>query len=121
MKRLTASLALLLLLTVTYAQDISRYEYWTDDDYASRISVEATSTEVMLSISTAQMAAGIHFLNFRALRSDGVWGNFCRYLYYIPTLKATTERSVSVFLQLAAGGKGAVKQPRRFLIGPFPL
>ncbi len=96
MKRLTASLALLLLLTMAYAQDISSYEYWTDDDYASRTTVEATSSEVMLSVSTAQMAAGIHFLNFRALRSDGVWGNFCRYLYYIPTLKATTERSVSV-------------------------
>lgn len=88
MKRVITSLSLLLLLLCrAYAQDISQYEYWTDDDYASRSVVNSSGGNISFDISTASLSAGIHFFNFRALRSDGVWGNFYRYLYYIPELK----------------------------------
>ena len=97
MKRvLTCLIMLLWLLSVVKAQTVSRYEYWTDDNYADRTTVEATGSEVTLSVSTEQLAAGIHFLNFRAVRDDGVWGNYHRYLYYIPTLNSTSARSVAV-------------------------
>lgn len=97
MKRLITSLTiLLLLLSVIQAQTLSQYEYWTDDNYNGRVTVEATSGEVMLSINTATQASGIHYLNFRALRSDGVWGNYCRYLYYIPTQNETVAESATV-------------------------
>ena len=86
MKRVITSLSLLLLLLCgAYAQDISQYEYWTDDDYASRSVVNSSGESISLDVSTASLSAGIHFLNFRAKRSDEVWGNFYRYLYYIPT------------------------------------
>ena len=88
MKRVITSLSLLLLLLCgATAQSISQYEYWTDDDYASRTVGSATGNDVLLNVSTATLEAGVHFLNFRAYRDDGVWGNFYRYLFYIPTLK----------------------------------
>ena len=88
MKRVITCLSLLLLLLCgATAQSITQYEYWTDDDYASREVSSATGSGVSLTVSTAALEAGVHFLNFRACRDDGVWGNFYRYLYYIPTLK----------------------------------
>lgn len=87
MKRVITCLSLLLLLCGAYAQSISKYEYWTDDDYASRSVVNSSGGDISLDIPTDNLSAGIHFLNFRAGRSDGVWGNLYRYLYYIPTLK----------------------------------
>ena len=86
MKRVITSLSLLLLLLCgAYAQDISQYEYWTDDDYANRSVVSSSGGNVSFDVSTSSLSAGIHFLNFRAKRNDEVWGNFYRYLYYIPT------------------------------------
>jgi len=97
MKRVITSLSLLLLLLCgAYAQDISQYEYWTDDDYASRSVVSSSGGSISLDVSTASLSAGIHFLNFRAYRSDGVWGNFYRYLYYIPTLKGSDAGNLRV-------------------------
>lgn len=88
MKRVITSLSLLLLLLCgAYAQSISKYEYWTDDDYAHRIVVNSSGGNISLDIPTDNLSAGIHFFNFRAGRSDGVWGNLYRYIYYIPTLK----------------------------------
>lgn len=97
MKRVITSMSLLLLLLCgAFAQDISQYEYWTDDDYASRSVVNSSGGTISLDISTASLSAGIHFFNFRAGRSDGVWGNYYRYLYYIPTLKDVDKGKLNV-------------------------
>lgn len=86
MKRVITSLSLLLLLLCgVQAQEITQYEYWTDDDYAGRSVASYAGGDISLSISTEQLSAGIHYLNFRAMRSDDVWGQYWRYLYYIPT------------------------------------
>ena len=107
MKRVITSLTLLLLLCGAYAQSISKYEYWTDEDYASRSVVNSSGCEISLSIATDKLSAGIHFLNFRAERSDGVWGNLYRYLYYIPTLKSvdTGELTMEYWLDDNLAGK----------------
>ena len=97
MKRVITSLSLLLLLLCgATAQSISQYEYWTDDDYANRKVSSATGGDILLTVSTVTLEAGVHFLNFRACRDDGVWGNFYRYLYFIPTLKAAASGDVKV-------------------------
>lgn len=97
MKRLITSLTiLLLLLSAVEAQTVSQYEYWTDDNYDGRVTAETTGGDIMLSVSIEQQATGIHFLNFRALRSDGVWGNYCRYLYYIPTQNEAVAENAMV-------------------------
>ncbi|MCR4915869.1 MAG: InlB B-repeat-containing protein [Prevotella sp.] len=97
MKRVITCLSLLLWwLCGAVAQDISQYEYWTDDDYASRSVVNSSGGDISMQVSTEQLSAGVHYFNFRACRSDGVWGNFYRYLYYIPTLSAEADGSVNV-------------------------
>lgn len=89
-------LLLLLALCGLNAQSISQYEYWTDDDYAARSVVDASVNEITLSISTETLGAGVHFLNFRAQRDDGIWGDFCRYMYYIPALSNSVSGSLSL-------------------------
>ena len=90
MKRVITSLTLLLLLLCgVQAQEITQYEYWTDDDYAGRSVASYAGGDISLSISTEQLSAGIHYLNFRAMRSDDVWGHYYRYLYYIPVISQT--------------------------------
>ena len=97
MKRVITGLSLLLLLLCgATAQSISQYEYWTDDDYASQKVIAVTGGDVSLTVSTATLDAGVHFLNFRACREDGTWGNYYRYLYYIPTLKSAASGNVKV-------------------------
>ena len=97
MKRVITCLPLLLWwLCGAMAQDISQYEYWTDDDYASRSVVNSSGGDISMQVSTEQLSAGVHYFNFRACRSDGVWGNFYRYLYYIPMLKDAADGDVNV-------------------------
>ncbi|MBO4593765.1 MAG: InlB B-repeat-containing protein [Bacteroidaceae bacterium] len=85
-KGIACLLFLLLALCGLKAQSISQYEYWTDDDNATHSVVNAGASEISLRISTESLAAGIHFLNFRAMADDGTWGNFYRFMYYIPSL-----------------------------------
>ena len=97
MKRVITCLSLLLWwLCGAVAQDISQYEYWTDDDYASRSVVNSSGGDISMQVSTEQLSAGVHYFNFRACRSDGVWGNYYRYLYYIPTLDSQDAGGVNV-------------------------
>ena len=95
-KRVVCLSLLLLALCGVYAQSISQYEYWTDDGYATRSVADAGAGEISLTINTATLGAGVHFLNFRAKGSDGTWGNFYRYMYYIPTLKNDASGSLSL-------------------------
>ncbi len=95
-KRVVCLLMLLLALCGVYAQSISQYEYWTDDGYATRSVVDAGAGDISLTVSTTELGAGVHFLNFRAKGSDGTWGNFYRYMYYIPTLKNDASGSLSL-------------------------
>lgn len=86
-----------MMLRGLHAQSISKYEYWTDDDYASRSEVTSSGGEVSLTISTAALGSGIHYLNFRAQRDDGIWGDYCRYVFYIP--EVTTEATGTLSLE----------------------
>lgn len=95
-KRVVCLSLLLLAFCDIYAQSISQYEYWTDDEYDTRSVVDAGASDISLTISTETLGAGVHFLNFRAKGSDGTWGNFYRYMYYIPTLKNDASGSLSL-------------------------
>ncbi len=91
MKRVIICLSLLLLTAIGMsAQSISQYEYWMDDDYDSRSIVSSGSSNISLNVSIASLSAGTHFFNFRAKRSDDVWGTYYRHLIYIPTFKGVT-------------------------------
>ena len=91
MKRILVNfLLLIVVLVVSQAQDISRYEYWLDDNHSERYLVDSSDKDIAFNISTVSLSEGVHSLNFRAYRSDGVWGDFNRYLFYI----ASSSRSV---------------------------
>ena len=64
---------LCLLPALTYAQSLTRYEYWFDDDFNSRVpgNLSGTSDAVSLSIGTDQLENGVHKFSFRARQSDG--------------------------------------------------
>lgn len=84
MKRFLIILWLLvMILSASHTQNLSQYEYWIDDEYSERIITNPSSEDMSFDVSTASLNEGIHFLNFRAYRSDGVWGDFNRYLFYI--------------------------------------
>ena len=91
MKRILVNfLLLIVVLVVSQAQDISRYEYWLDDNHSERYLVNSSDKDIAFNISTVSLSEGVHSLNFRAYRRDGVWGDFNRYLFYI----ASSSRSV---------------------------
>ncbi len=84
MKRIIVNfLSLIVVLVVSQAQNISQYEYWLDDNHSERYLVNSSDKDIAFNISTASLNEGVHSLNFRAYRSDGVWGDFNRYLFYI--------------------------------------
>ena len=66
---------------------VSGYEYWIDADYANRVSSSEPSTNVAQSIDVSRLSSGVHYLNFRAKRTDGEPGLYYRYLFVVPEKK----------------------------------
>ena len=66
--------------------NLSRYEYWLDNDYEHRVTttVNSEESEALLSIDVNSLTPGVHFYNFRAQDVDGIWGTIYRYLFSIP-------------------------------------
>ncbi|MBR1558328.1 MAG: leucine-rich repeat protein, partial [Prevotella sp.] len=75
---------LLLVVTMMMAQGIKWHQYWIDSDYSGQKTVTSGNTTFSLTVSIADLAPGIHFLNYRALNSDDEWGTLSRTLFYIP-------------------------------------
>ncbi len=82
----TLSTTLLFILTTTsgLAQGLLSYEYWMDSDYSKHTTRKSATEELQLSIDISQLSSGIHYLNFRAQNTNGEWGTYTRYLYFIP-------------------------------------
>ena len=67
-------LGLLFLLPPTsFAQSLSRYEYWFDDDFAGRriASLSGKEKDLTVTIDTYFLETGLHRLNLRVKQSDG--------------------------------------------------
>ena len=75
---------LLLVVTMMMAQGIKWHQYWIDSDYSGQKTVTSGNTTFSLTVSIADLAPGIHFLNYRALNSDDEWGTLSRTLFYVP-------------------------------------
>ena len=63
---------------------VQKCEYWLDDDYANKVSLPTSGGDFTRAIDISEMEQGVHFLNFRAQNSDGVWGALKRMLFCIP-------------------------------------
>ena len=63
---------------------ISSYEYWLDDDQTQKVAQNSTGEAITAMLDISQLAAGVHFYNFRAQNSDGIWSALKRMLFYVP-------------------------------------
>ncbi|MBK8329885.1 MAG: PKD domain-containing protein [Bacteroidetes bacterium] len=65
--------------------DIVAYEYWFDNDYASKVSSNITATpsfNLNSNISTATVVAGLHVMNIRFRDSGGKWSQVVSSFFY---------------------------------------
>ncbi|MDE6560028.1 MAG: hypothetical protein K2K75_01460 [Muribaculaceae bacterium] len=62
--------------------NFTRYEYWLDNDYESRVSADVTSESVMLEVDLSgfNKSSGKHYFNLRSHNSDGEWSTVYRKL-----------------------------------------
>ena len=66
MKKQLLFLIFMLITSVGNAQTMKGYEYWLDNDYNSRITVDDSQQVVSLDIDISNVNSGLHYLNFRA-------------------------------------------------------
>lgn len=78
------SSVILLSVSALSAQTLKQYEYWLDEDYASRVTTVSNSTDIELSIDISSLSRGLHYYNFRAVNSDEEFSLLHRQLFYIP-------------------------------------
>lgn len=64
---------LCLFPALTFAQSLTQYEYWFDENFSGRQSgsLSGTNTMLRLSVGTDQLDNGVHKFSFRARQSDG--------------------------------------------------
>ena len=75
MRRLILILTGLLLGGTLTAQNISRCEYWFDQDYASRQVVLYTAGGLPTQVDASGLSAGLHNLVLLVQDTDGVWSS----------------------------------------------
>lgn len=89
-KRLFSVLTLLSVIIATSAQQ--RYEYWIDQEGATK--VYGDYTDVNVNVDVAQYAAGLHFFNFRAVDADNYVSVLHRQPFYLP--EAATDVALDI-------------------------
>lgn len=63
---------------------ITEYEYWFDDNYAQHKTVAATNNNFVASIPINRLGEGVHYFNFRAKNSYGLWSELLRVMFMAP-------------------------------------
>ena len=65
-------------------RELKSYEYWIDDNYSQHISANSRESEQKFIIDVSKLESGVHFFNYRAIDSQGGYGNLKRYIFYMP-------------------------------------
>ena len=65
------------------AQQVVRYQYWTDSSSDRHTVLNQNGSELSLSLSLASQSTGLHVFNFRAQDNVGEWSPVNRMLYYV--------------------------------------
>jgi hypothetical protein len=68
---------------------LSKAEYWLDDDYASKVTVETSNTEQAYTIDISHLGPGVHYFNYRAFDNEGNPGSWIRELFYLAHAEQT--------------------------------
>ena len=66
--------------------EMKGYEYWIDNDYANRVSANASgsSQTAVFTVDAGNLSSGVHFFNMRVQDANGQWGTVKRQLFCIP-------------------------------------
>ena len=72
-------------------------EYWIDDDYASKVSIKSGDVEQSFSIDISTLSSGVHYFNYRAIDSEGRYGNPIRQLFYISRMPDVASGETSTY------------------------
>ena len=107
--RIISLTCLLMVATLMAAQSIRQHEYWIDSDYSSRQTISSGNT-VSITVSTAELSPGAHFLNHRALDTDDNWGVLSRMLFYVPDVPADNVKVGSYEYWIDSDYANAVKK-----------
>lgn len=107
--RIISLTCLLMVATLMAAQSIRQHEYWIDSDYSSRQTISSGNT-VSITVSTAELSPGVHFLNHRALDTDDNWGVLSRMLFYVPDVLADNVKVSSYEYWIDSDYANAVKK-----------
>lgn len=90
LRKITSLFCLLMLCSMTHAQDFSSFKCWIDSNYAWQVPVSGSGQHVSMSVPLDGLKEGVHFFNFLAANNDGTQGNIYRSLFYIPTAEEVT-------------------------------
>lgn len=71
---------------------LSSYEYWFDNDYSKRITETSSETSIIQNIDISQLMRGVHYYNFRARNSEGLWGGMIRTMFYVPEYQTSNPK-----------------------------
>ena len=63
---------------------LSRYEYWIDNDYAGRTTVNSDETNQTFQADLSNLSVGVHFLFYRAFNTAGKPSALKQWLFYKP-------------------------------------
>lgn len=68
--------------------EVTEYEYWIDDDFASHVTDSATlGNEFIAAVDISELPVGIHFFNIRAKNSNKERSAIKRMIFYIPEME----------------------------------
>ena len=106
MRRLILILTVLLLGATLTAQNISRCEYWFDEDYAARQVVLYTADSLPSQVDATGLSAGLHSLVLLVQDTNGVWSSprSFTFLHY-PTPQTATATYTYWFDQNHTGSQ----------------
>lgn len=85
-QRLSGLCLLCLVFAGISAQEIRKYDYWTDNDYSTHQTVTGSKANISIQLPVDNMEPGLHYLNFRVQNTDKEWSNLYRYLFYLPDM-----------------------------------
>ena len=81
---------------MSHAQNISKYEYWFDQDEAAKVQRAALGNNVNLSLDVSHLSFGMHSFVFRAQDDKGYWSSPST-AYFLRVATPTTNNRISKY------------------------
>ncbi len=90
----------LLSLPILFAQNITGYEYWIDDDFSNKVFTSVTPTSSLLineNIDFSTEEDGLHIFNIRFIDENNKWSSPLSYFFYKPVVQASGANTITSY------------------------